>query len=169
MKNDSLLKLFQLQRQIFGVCPHTGNLFRLSDCHIYTKKKPKPDWMQQIEGSQKKIDRASEKLDEKEASIRETAREEGRKQAGIHVRKIDKIFHPRKLDPDDSKVLFHPVDFVVFNGMKKGVIKNLIILDKSRKNIAEKNLQKSISKTIDKERYEWITLRVDDSGRISEE
>jgi hypothetical protein len=39
MTNNQLLKFFQLQRQIFGVCPHTGNVFRLSDCHIYVKEK----------------------------------------------------------------------------------------------------------------------------------
>lgn len=37
MTNNQLLKFFQLQRQIFGVCPYTGNIFRLSDCHIDIK------------------------------------------------------------------------------------------------------------------------------------
>ena len=110
MTNNQLLKFFQLQRQIFGVCPHTGNVFRLSDCHIYVKKKPEPDWLQQIEAAQTKISKAEEKLDEKEETIREKARIAGRSEATKMVRKIDKIFHPLKLNPDDSKVIFHPVD-----------------------------------------------------------
>lgn len=133
MTNNQLLKFFQLQRQIFGVCPHTGNVFRLSDCHIYVKKKPEPDWLQQIESAQVRINNATERLDEKEEAIRDKARIAGRNEATKMVRKIDKIFHPLKLNPDDSKVIFHPVDYIVFNGMKTGQIKNLILMDKSKK------------------------------------
>ena len=158
MTNNQLLKFFQLQRQIFGVCPHTGNVFRLSDCHIYVKKKPEPDWLQQIESAQVRINNATERLDEKEEAIRDKARIAGRNEATKMVRKIDKIFHPLKLNPDDSKVIFHPVDYIVFNGMKTGQIKNLILMDKSKRT-ADKRLQQSIQKVIEKKNYEWITLR----------
>lgn len=168
MTNNQLLKFFQLQRQIFGVCPHTGNVFRLSDCHIYVKKKPEPDWLQQIEAAQTKISKAEEKLDEKEETIREKARIVGRSEATKMVRKIDKIFHPLKLNPDDSKVIFHPVDYIVFNGMKTGQIKNLILMDKA-KGTTDKRLQQSIQKIIEKKNYEWITLRVEENGNIKQE
>lgn len=168
MTNNQLLKFFQLQRQIFGVCPHTGNVFRLSDCHIYVKKKPEPDWLQQIEAAQTKISKAEEKLDEKEETIREKARIAGRSEATKMVRKIDKIFHPLKLNPDDSKVIFHPVDYIVFNGMKTGQMKNLILMDKA-KGVTDKRLQQSIQKVIEKKNYEWITLRVEENGNIKQE
>lgn len=168
MTNNQLLKFFQLQRQIFGVCPHTGNVFRLSDCHIYVKKKPEPDWLQQIEAAQTKISKAEEKLDEKEETIREKARIAGRSEATKMVRKIDKIFHPLKLNPDDSKVIFHPVDYIVFNGMKTGKMKNLILMDKA-KGTSDKRLQQSIQKVIEKKNYEWITLRVEENGNIKQE
>ena len=168
MTNNQLLKFFQLQRQIFGVCPHTGYVFRLSDCHIYVKKKPEPDWLQQIEAAQTKISKAEEKLDEKEETIREKARIAGRSEATKMVRKIDKIFHPLKLNPDDSKVIFHPVDYIVFNGMKTGQMKNLIFMDKA-KGLTDKRLQQSIQKVIEKKNYEWITLRVEENGNIKQE
>jgi predicted Holliday junction resolvase-like endonuclease len=168
MTNNQLLKFFQLQRQIFGVCPHTGNVFRLSDCHIYVKKKPEPDWLQQIEAAQQKISIAEEKLDEKEETIREKARIAGRNEATKMVRKIDKIFHPLKLNPDDSKVIFHPVDYIVFNGMKTGQMKNLILMDKAKGN-TDKRLQQSIQKVVEKKNYEWITLRVEENGNIKQE
>jgi predicted Holliday junction resolvase-like endonuclease len=168
MTNNQLLKFFQLQRQIFGVCPHTGNVFRLSDCHIYVKKKPEPDWLQQIESAQVRINNATERLDEKEEAIRDKARIAGRNEATKMVRKIDKIFHPLKLNPDDSKVIFHPVDYIVFNGMKTGQIKNLILMDKSKRT-ADKRLQQSIQKVIEKKNYEWITLRVEENGNIKQE
>lgn len=169
MTNNQLLKFFQLQRQIFGVCPHTGNIFRLSQCHIYVKKKPEPDWLQKIEAAQQRIDNATDKLNEKEESIRENARVAGRSEANKIIKQIDKIFQPLKLNPDDSKVLFHPVDYIVFNGMKGGDgMKSLILLDKHKPGV-DKKVQESIRKTVEKENYEWITLRVEENGNIKEE
>ena len=168
MTNNELIGFFRLQRQIFGVCPHSGRVFRLSECQIYDKKKPEPDWLQQIEAAQERIDRAGEKLDDREAGIREEARQAGRKEADKLVRKIDKTFRPLKLNPDDAKVLFHPVDFIVFNGMKAGNLKNLVLMDKD-KGHADKRLQQSIRNVVERQQYEWITLRVEDNGQIREE
>lgn len=168
MTNNQLLKFFQLQRQIFGVCPNSGNVFRLSECQIRLKKKAEPDWLQQIQAAQTRIDKAEEKLDDKEYEIREKARIAGRNEASKIVKKIDKIFHPLKLNPDDSKVIFHPVDYIVFDGMKSGDMKKVILMDKE-KTTADKRLQQSIQKVIEKKNYEWITLRVEDNGNIIQE
>jgi predicted Holliday junction resolvase-like endonuclease len=132
------------------------------------KKKPEPDWLQQIESAQMRISEAEEKLSEKEESIREKARIAGRSEATKMIRKIDSIFHPLKLNPDDSKVIFHPVDYIVFNGMKAGQMKNLILMDRT-KNGTDKRLQQSIQSVIAKKNYEWITLRVEENGNIKEE
>jgi hypothetical protein len=47
MKSD-IIKFFGLGRQIFGICPECNNFFRLSDCKIFLKKRPVPDWMDEI-------------------------------------------------------------------------------------------------------------------------
>lgn len=168
MQNHKLLNFFLLHRQIFGICPNCNEIFRLSDCNIYLKKKPAPDWFQKIENERVRIEKAHERLDEKEEGIKELAREKGRKQANKMVRKIDKLFNPRKLNPDDSKVIFHPIDYIVFNGMKKGNLKNILLLDsKNKGGTREKAMQKSIEKNVEKENYEWITLRVEANGNVS--
>ncbi|MBI5747685.1 MAG: hypothetical protein HZA00_01070 [Nitrospinae bacterium] len=169
MENNQLIKYFSLQRQIFGICPNTKEIFRLSDCNIYLKKKPEPDWLQKVESAQNRIDLASERLVEKESGIREKAREKGRKEADKKVKKIDKIFNPLKLNPDDSKVIFHPVDYIVFNGKKDGAMKNIILIDGKKTNKNDKQLQRSIDKVIEKENYEWVTLKVEEDGKITEE
>lgn len=151
------------------MCPNSGAIFRLSDCHIYLKKKPENDWLQQIEAKQKRINKETEKLNEIEASVREQARIAGRKEAAKAIKKIDTIFNPLKLNPDDSKVIFHPVDYIVFNGMKSGQMKNLIFMDKEKQTGIDKQLHQSIEKVIEKENYEWITLRVEDNGNIIQE
>jgi predicted Holliday junction resolvase-like endonuclease len=168
MTNNQLIKFFQLQREIFGVCPYSGNVFRLSECHIYVKRKPQLDWLQQIEKAQLKISNLEDKLNDKEEEIREKARVAGRSEASKMIKKIDKIFNPLKLNPDDSKVIFHPIDFIVFNGMKSGNMKSLVLLDKAN-NKTDKRLQRSIKNVVEKGNYEWITLRVEENGSVKQE
>ncbi len=166
MKSD-ILKLFTLERQLFGVCPRCDNFFRLSDCKIYLKKKPVPDWMDDLGLKDERLKRLSERLDEKEGELRERAREKGRREAQRVVRRIDPIFTPRRLNADDAKVIFHPIDYVVFNGMKKeGLIKNIILLDRQEKGKAHRSLQRSIERVVERDNYEWQTLRVKEDGKI---
>jgi predicted Holliday junction resolvase-like endonuclease len=167
---NEILKYFVLQHQIFGVCPCCGELFRLSDCRISMKTRPMKDWMDRLNQETKRLDQVEERLEEKREDIKEKARESGRREAARQVRKVDWLFAPRRLDPDDAKVLFHPVDYIVFNGMKKQeIIRGLILLDRKTRVPEHRKIQKSIEKVIEKGRYEWLTLRVLENGSIKEE
>lgn len=157
-------------RQIFGLCPYCEEIFRASDSNLYQKKKPTLDWKQKLDKEIARLDRLEEKLEEKIDLAREAAREAGRKKADRLVRKIDPVFRPLKLNPNDAKVIFHPIDFIVFNGMNSNnKIKELILLDKKKKTGEYLRIQKSIDKTIENENYEWLTLRVNNNGTIGEE
>jgi predicted Holliday junction resolvase-like endonuclease len=169
MKSD-MLKFFTLQRQLFGVCPSCGDFFRLSDCKVFVKKKPIPDWMDEIIKEKERLTGLEEKLEEKRGELQKQAREKGRKLAQKAIKKIDPVFAPRKLNPDDAKVIFHPIDFIVFNGMKKiDSIKNIILLDRQAEGIAHRSVQKSIERVVERENYEWQTLRVQENGKIKVE
>jgi predicted Holliday junction resolvase-like endonuclease len=169
MKSD-VVKFFALQRQIFGICPKCEDFFRLSDCKIYLKEKPILDWMDKINLEHERLDGVEERLEEQKEEIREKAREKGRKLAQLAVKKVDPIFTPRKLNPDDAKVIFHPIDYIVFNGMKEGEsIKNIILLDREEKRADHRSLQKSIERVVEQENYEWRTLRVGEDGKIKVE
>jgi len=134
------------------------------------KKKPALDWMDKIDAEKDRLTKSEERLYEIEEKIREKARLEGRRLADRIIRKIDPIFTPRKLNPDDAKVIFHPIDYIVFNGMKKNKsIKNIILLDRETKKREEKKIQKSIEKVIEKENYEWQTLRIKEDSEIKAE
>ena len=165
-----VLFFFAAQRNIFGICPRSGELFRLSDCKVYLKARPKKDWMDKMDAIGRKLDLAEEKLEQTEESMREKARRKGRRLANLAIRQIDSVFTPRQLNPDDAKVIFHPVDYVVFCGMKgDGPIKRIVLLDRIPKSSEHRRIQDSIATTIEKQRYEWRTIRVHQDGRISEE
>jgi predicted Holliday junction resolvase-like endonuclease len=155
-----------VQRGIFGICPKCMDFFRLSDCKIFSKKRPVPDWMDAIEKETERLAEFEQRISEMEEELREKARAKGRKLALNVVKKIDPIFVPRKLSPDDAKVIFHPIDYVVFNGMKTASIENIIFMDRQTSDKSHKKTQKSIERTIDEERYCWQTIRVCDDGKI---
>jgi predicted Holliday junction resolvase-like endonuclease len=169
MKND-LIQFFAIQRNIFGVCPRSTQLFRLSDCRVYLKTKPKKDWMDRLHLESQRLDRVEERLDEKEEHLREIARKKGRQLAQRAVRRIDPVFTPRRLNPDDAKVVFHPIDYVVFDGMKNSeTMKGIILLDREPKSPDRCRLQRSIRRVIEGEKFEWITIRVGEDGSIKQE
>jgi len=168
MKND-IFEFFQLERQIFGVCPKCHNFFRLSDCKIFPKEKKGLDWLDELHKQKEKIEKAEDRLYEKEYELRRKAREKGRKQALKVARKIDRVFTPRGLNPDDAKVLFHPIDYVVFNGMNdkdSKMIRDIVLLDREHRDVPSRRLQRSIEKTIESGNYEWRTIVVDYHGEI---
>ena len=161
-----LIKFFSYQRQIFGVCTCCGELFRLSDCKVYRKEAPLSDWMEKLEKQSAALDRLEEKLDEKMEILKEKAREAGRKDADKLIKKVDPVFAPLKLNPDDAKVVYQPVDFVVFNGMKAKDLKNLVVLDGANKPNELLHIQDSIATTIEKNNLEWVTVSVGVDGAI---
>ena len=164
-----VLFFFAIQRRVFGICPHSGQFFRLSECKLYLKTKPPKDWLDRLESGGRRLDIAEESLEEKEESMREKARRKGRRSANLAIRKIDLVFSPRRLNPDDAKVLFHPVDYVVFCGMKEGSeIKKIVLLDRAAISSEHRRVQDSIAGAIDKKKFERKTIRVHSDGKISE-
>ena len=126
--------------------------------------------MDRLGKEEERLSKIEEKLAEKEDMLREKAREKGRVLAQKKVRRVDPIFHPRRLNPDDSKVIFRPIDYIVFNGMKDGgSIKNIVLLDRETKEGNHRAIQKSIERVVEKESYEWQTLRVQEDGKIKVE
>jgi len=163
----NVLKFFELQRQIFGICPECNSFFRLSDCKIFPKEKPAADWMDSLDLASQKLSEQEEKLLEEKKKLQEEASLEGRRLAQLEIRKIDRVFTPLKLSSDDAKVILNPIDYVVFNGMNTAQsIKNVVLLDRQIKLQSRVKIQKSIEKAVDQENYEWQTIRVEKDGNV---
>lgn len=168
--NNEIIRFFAVQRSIFGLCPCCGELFRLSDSKVFLKSKPKKDWMDILQTRDARLDDIEQQIDDAEEALREKARVAGRRSAHLAIRRIDPVFAPRRLNADDAKVLFHPVDYIVFRGMKdQGTIREIILLDGESISPERVRLQESIERTIQSGSYEWLTIRVQDDGAIIEE
>lgn len=171
MNEQQTLLFFYYQREIFGICPCCGEFFRLSDCKIYKDAKAPADWFDKLNMEERRLDLQELKLEESLEALKSKAREKGRKSANKLVKKVDKVFYPLRLNPDDAKVLFHPVDYIVFDGMKdasQGGIRQILLLDAGKNSSEGKQIQRSIREAIEKEQYEWITFRINPNGDIDE-
>lgn len=81
--------------------------------------------------------------------LKTQGRDREKQTANMLVNEVDKVFHPQKLNPDDTKVIFYLVDYVVFNGMKDSNVdglKNILLLDSEKRTIDSKQIQNSIAK-----------------------
>lgn len=165
--NSNVIGFFQIERQIFGICPDCGQFFRLSDCKISLKRKKTTDWLDKLLKSEERVLMAQQELEDMAETLREKARELGRKQAAKIVKKIDPVCTPLGLNPDDAKVLFHPIDYIIFDGMKDGpTIRKIMLLDRQRRDADSRKLQRSIERAIESGSYEWQTVIINDSGKI---
>lgn len=168
-----VLDFYSSLRLIFIVCPSCGEIHRLSDCKLYQKLKPEVDWKEKLDNDIARLENLEKKLLEKIEEAREEARATGRRNANKIIKKIDPIFYPLGLDCNDCKVIFHPVDFLVFKGMNNKIgdcsVKEILFLDKNNKSGEYLLIQKSVEKAVQKENYEWLTLRVGNDGTMIEE
>lgn len=163
-----ILRFFNVQRSIFGICPCCNRFIRLSDCHIFHGRSPGRTWLDRMEAKENRLSRKEEALEERLSVEREKAREVARREARKRISLIDPVFIPRKLDADDAKVVFHPVDFAVFCGLKsrQGSVTRIVLLDRESKDGTRRRLQRSVETAVAKRRFDWHTVRVKEDGSV---
>ncbi len=165
---NNILNLFQSFRTVLCVCPHCGDVLRLSDLHLSYKGMTPKTWLDTYDGNVRSIERKEEVFEEKEGELRDAATEKGRKKVPLIIRKsMHSEFAKLRYDPYDIKALLHPVDFVVFNGLnEKEKLSDITFLSKKTDSPELIKLRKSIESTIDNGKYVWQVARVDINGKI---
>lgn len=164
----NIVNFFEIQRSIFGVCPHCQELFRLSDIKISYRKKFSRDWYDKLEKQEEKIDDEHMKLEETLAAIREKAQEQARRRhLPRMLRQADPVFTPLGYYPQDVKAVFDPMDFVIFDGMNRdGRVRRVVFMDEYSADGRTRQIQSSIENAISKERYGFQSIRLTKDGRI---
>lgn len=159
---STFIGLFKAQRNIFGLCPLCGEIFRLGDIKISYRRKFPMDWYDELLTEEEKITERESKLEEKLREIREKATEHARRVLLPKLlRKVDPLFSKLGYFPQDVKAIFDPIDFVIFDGMNRAEkVKRIVFMDHKTEDREQQIIQKSVERTIDKERYEWETIRI---------
>ena len=68
----------------------------------------------------------------------------------------DKVVSSR-YDPYDIKPINHPIDYIIYDGMNKASVENVILLYQKNDNLAQ--LHKSIHETVENKKYDWKVAR----------
>jgi len=162
------LEFFDKLKVVLCMCPECNTISRLSDLHIRATGKAPKTWLDEYELNVKNIESQEEKFEEEVEKIKESAIERGRAQVPILVRKaMDERIAKLEYDPYDIKVILHPIDFVVFDGMNNEEIKNIVLL--SRTNQLLQVLHQGIARTVEEKAYDWKVVRVSDDGQVEYE
>src|SRR5580704_1291131 len=165
MAND-LGMIFRELGHIIGVCPCCGELFYLSEAHPYLAGKQPRSIVDRLRAAERRLERDEEALAEIEANLREKAANAGLRTAKKLLKKIDPVFSGAGYDQHDVKVIFDPVTYVVFNGMSRGRLRDVVLLAKEPENSMTERLYGSIEKSISRGQIEFKTLRVGDDGKV---
>jgi len=161
-------KIFGELGRVLGVCPCCGEMFYLSETRPFLAGKQPHSVVDQLRAAERRIEQQEEKLDEIEASLREKAANSGLRTAKKLLKKIDPVFSGCGYDPHDVKVIFHPVTYVVFNGMSRRSLRDIVLLANPPESSTTERLQSTIGKAIRSGNVEFKTLHVDDHGIVAE-
>lgn len=165
----SILNLYQEMRTIYGFCPCCDDPFRLSDVELFIRSRPALTEFDRLDSEWEKLDRQIEKFEERESAIRTIAKELGRKAAQKKVRSIAPFLQKQKIEPADVKVIFNPVEYVVFRDLKDRECTGVDFVDHPSESIPHERTIKSIDHVLRAGNIEWHTYRVTDEGLVVHE
>ncbi len=113
-----------------------------------------------------RLERAEERFASEEAALIAAATAQGQRKARRHLLRIDQVFSARKIDPQDVKVLFDPVDYVVFHGLNGNGVKEVRFVNHEPMSREQERIVKAIARLIKVGDVGFSTLRVSKEGGI---
>jgi predicted Holliday junction resolvase-like endonuclease len=168
MNDMSVSTLIREQRHIFGVCPHCTTLFRLVDIQISYNSEYVPDWLDRIEKKQEELQGKMDDLESREREMRDKAINKAtQRELPKRLKKIIPSLIDSGFNPQDVKTLFHPVDFVVFDGMNARGVDRIVFLDHSDVDGNRRTQQQMIKGVIQTQNYHWATIRISGGGEVT--
>jgi predicted Holliday junction resolvase-like endonuclease len=163
----NLVDLFQDFQSIYGFCPCCGEPFRLSDATLFHRAAPPRTPWDDLAYKRERLELKEQRLSDDLDRLREKAQRAGRAEMQRRLKGLTSFFRRHDIALRDMKLLFHPVDYVVFRGLSDGLCTAVEFLDCEPVSIAHERLQRSIEKTIAAGEYSWITMRIADDGGVT--
>jgi predicted Holliday junction resolvase-like endonuclease len=112
----SLLAGFSAQREVFLICPDSGEVIRLSECVIDLPGKVPTSPAEDLVNLREKIAKAERAVDARIAAERAKRVQLGQRAATKQVGEVYPFIDPKVVNPADVQVLFDPVLLVAFHG-----------------------------------------------------
>lgn len=161
---SDVISAFTNFKSIFCVCPKCKLISRLSNLNIESPNKVSRTWLDDFEDRKTQLQDKISDFQTNEKTIRSAAalRARSKLQNMVAGSLSDKL--SSKYDPFDIKAVNHPIDYIIYDGMNKKSINNVVLLHQKNKYLAE--LHKSIRNVIDNKEYDWKVARVSLGGKL---
>lgn len=164
---------FREQRHIFGVCPNPEcrTVSRLADIRVSYRAKYVKDWLDRVDDETASWEEKQSGLEEKQKELKKKYIDKARRTVlPQKLRSISPLFRKERVQPEDIKVVSHPLDFIGFDGLITNEnLRRIVLLDSELNKSFRANIQQSIGKAVDDAKYDWSVLRVDEEGKITQE
>jgi len=170
---NPLAKTIDEIQEVLAICPCCGEIFRLVEGKfIFQQRRPQRCEYSSLVELEARVHSAEEKLLAVEERFEERLLEQGEKLAAIgrmqakrKLRKIDPIFSGREIDPQDVKVIFDPIEYVIFHGLNSDEgVEVIELLSRSPETASDERILKSIESTVRKGDVGFETLFMRDDG-----
>lgn len=168
-----LLQTIDGIQALMAICPCCGQIFRLVEGKfIFPQKRPRPcEYLELIgvEGrlsdDEKRLASAEERFEERLEGQRQKLTELGRRRAKKKLKKIDPTFSAKNIDPQNVKVIFDPVEYLIFHGLNSDDGVDLVeFVSRSPHNRRQEAILRSIDRTVGEGAVEFETLHMRDDG-----
>lgn len=163
----NLVSVYQDFKQIYGICPCCGDLFRLSDATIFARKAPPRTVFDELRDQSARVEARRERFEGLRDALRHKARLKGQVAAQNRLKRLSAFFMKRKINLRDVKVMFDPVDYVVFRGLCTRECTEAVLIDREPDSSRREKVQNSLERSIRRGNLEWKTVRIADDGSIT--
>lgn len=172
-----LTTFIQGGQRLIAQCPHCDELFQILHARfIFPSKDPGrcdyADLLAMQAATHRLGGRLSRAQDRHQSVLDELSADalaRGQRHARRQLLKIDQVFSAKRVNPQDVKVLFDPVDYVVFHGLNGGGVKEIRFVNHEPESHQQERLVRAIAKVIRAGDYGFSVLRVDSQGAIEGE
>ena len=114
---------------ILCICPKCKRISRFGELRIILTEKFPNTWRDDYDKKLTSFQAKEDEFSSKESAIRKEAIEKARKQLPKLIKKsLSDQITSLKFNPYDIKPILYPIDYVIYDGMEKGSIDNVIFL-----------------------------------------
>tara|TARA_Y100000590_G_scaffold34562_1_gene37693 strand:- start:1621 stop:2127 length:507 start_codon:yes stop_codon:yes gene_type:complete len=162
---DEFSAFYNTRQLILCSCPKCNTILRLSQLYIVSEGRKEKTWLDDFEEKIRKFQEKQGVIEQQATARRDAAVKRGREKVPkmIISSLSDKVVGT-KYDPYDIKPINHPIDFIIYDGMNKASVENVIFLHQKNNNLSQ--LHKSIHETVENKKYDWKVARISKEGTL---
>jgi predicted Holliday junction resolvase-like endonuclease len=169
----ALLETFHAFRGVLVICPCCKEIVHLAELRFQYVGAFEETFLDRLRVEEKKLLQKDYRMRKKEVqfdlqekALRNAAIEKGRKAADERIYEIEPALKKINFHPRDIKVVAHPIDMIVFDGLSGGGLKNIILVNRcSKRN--KKDFCKHLEKVLEEKRYWWETVTIKEDGSVA--